>query len=108
MKKPDEEKKAELVAEEGFKLKLHPRDSEEIALRIPVDTLASLDRVAAQRDMSREALMKLYIGHGLRQDLAQFFAERVLEKTAQVLTRHIQSAEAVSTILREIRTEAAA
>jgi hypothetical protein len=108
MKKPDEEKKAELVTEEGFKLKLRPRDSEEIALRIPVDTLASLDRVATQRDMSREALMKLYIGHGLRQDLAQFFAERVLEKTAQVLTRHIQSAEAVSAILREIRTEAAA
>jgi|SRR5262245_26851740 len=108
MKKPNEKEQEELITEEGFALKTHPRESETVTLRIPVDALASLDRVGAQRDLSREALIKLYIGHGLRQDLAKLFAERVLEKTAQVLTRHIESEEEVSAIIREIRTEAAA
>ncbi len=49
--------------------------------------------------------MKLYIGQGLRQDLAQHFADRVLEKTAEVSTRHLQSTGEVSAILEEIRTE---
>jgi len=40
---------------------------------------------------------------GLRQDLAKQFADRLLETTAQVLARHIQSAEEVSAIMREIR-----
>jgi hypothetical protein len=58
--------------------------------------------------MSREALMKFYIGQGLRQDLAHFYGDRVLEKAAQVLAKHLQSEEEVSAILREIRAEAAA
>lgn len=56
--------------------------------------------------MSCEALLKFYIGQGLRQDLAQLFSERVLEKTAHVLARHIASEEEASAILREIQTEA--
>jgi hypothetical protein len=53
-------------------------------------------------------MLKLYISHGLRQDLSQTFAARVLEKPAQVLSKHLQSEEEVSAILREIRLEAAA
>jgi hypothetical protein len=64
--------------------------------------------VAASRDMSVEALLKFYIGQGLRQDLAKLFSERVLETTAQVLARHIQSEEVISAIIREIRVEAVA
>ena len=56
--------------------------------------------------MSYQALLKLYIGQGLRQDVAQLFADRVLETTAQVLTRHIQSEEKVSAIIQEIRVGA--
>jgi hypothetical protein len=55
--------------------------------------------------MSSQALMKWYIGQGLRQDLSKLFADRVLETTAQVLARHIQSEEEVSAIIREIRGE---
>lgn len=102
MKKPDEEAPK---AEEGFALRFRPRASTPVAIEVPVDTLASLEKVAARRDMSIEALIKLYIGQGLRQDLAKLFADRVLEKTAQVLTRHIQSEEEVSAILKEIRVE---
>jgi len=77
-------------------------------LKIPVETLKSLERVAASREMSVDALIKFYVGQGLRQDLAKLFADRVLETTEQVLTRHIQSEEEVSAILKEIRGEAAA
>ncbi|MGC1374860.1 MAG: hypothetical protein WA821_01470 [Anaerolineales bacterium] len=91
--------------EEGFKLLLRPRATGVLAVQVPVEALASLERVAASRDMSVQALVKLYIGQGLRQDLAKLFADRVLETTAQVLTRHIHSEEEVSAILREIRGE---
>ncbi|NET57014.1 MAG: hypothetical protein F6K47_12875 [Symploca sp. SIO2E6] len=59
--------------EHEFILQLHPRLQEKISLDIPADTLASLKKVAASRDMSFEALIKLYIGQGLRQDLAESF-----------------------------------
>ena len=95
-------------AEEGFELRLRPRPTTSITLRIPVETVTSLERVAASRDMSVDALIKFYVGQGLRQDLAKLFADRVLETTEQVLTRHIQSEEEVSAILKEIRGEAAA
>jgi len=102
MKKPDEVVEQ---TEEGFALRFRSRAATTVSFEIPVDTLASLEKAAASRDMSPQALIKLYIGQGLRQDLARLFADRVLEKTAQVLTRHIQSEEEVSTILREIRVE---
>lgn len=93
MKKPEHENP----------LHVHPRDTEAITLTIPKEVVASVAQVAAHRDMSSEALLKLYIGQGLRQDLAQLFGERVLETTAHVLARRLQSEETVASILREIR-----
>ncbi|MGB8980390.1 MAG: hypothetical protein WCC12_00790 [Anaerolineales bacterium] len=92
-------------AEEGFDLKTRTRDSKPVTLHIPVDTLESLEKIAAGRDMSLKALLKLYIGQSMRQDLAKLSADRVLEKTEQVLKKHIQSEEEVSAILKEIRVE---
>ena len=103
MKKPNSEEAPK--AEEGFELRLNPRPTNAVSLNIPVDTFAALEKVAVSRDMTVEALLKLYIGQGLRQDLAKLFADRVLEKTAEVLTRHIESEEEVSAILKEIRVE---
>ncbi len=97
-----------IVTEEGYVLRFQPREEEAVTLGIPVDALVKIDRVASRRGMSREALIRLYIGQGLRQDLAQYYSERVLEKTAQVLAKHLQSEEEVSAILREIRLETAA
>ncbi|MEH2123035.1 helix-turn-helix domain-containing protein [Nostoc sp.] len=65
-----------------------------------------LKKVAANRDMTLEALLKFYIGQSLRQDLAKFFSERVLESTAEVLARHIESKEEILTIIQEIQAEA--
>ena len=102
MKKTDEKIKK---SEEGFVLQIRSRPKTTVSIQIPVDTLASIEKVAASRDMSSQALIKFYIGQGLRQDLAKLFADRVLEKTAEVLTQHIQSEEEISAIIREIRTE---
>ena len=89
-------------SEEEIKLQLRPRTAEIVSLNIPIDTLASLEKIAANRDMSVQALLKFYIGQGLREDLAKVFSERLLDKTGQVLARHLESSEEISTIIREI------
>ncbi len=71
-------------------MSLHPRPKESVVLELPKDALESLKKVAASRDMSLEALLRLYIGHGLRQDMAKLFADRVLETTAQFQTPNKQ------------------
>lgn len=91
---------------DDIELKFYPRETDTVSIEIPVDALADLKKVAAQRDMSHQALLKLYVGQGLRRDLAQYFGDRVLEQAEQVLLKHIQSQEEVSSILREIRAEA--
>ncbi len=91
--------------EEEFILQLHPRPNETVSLEIPKDTLESLRKIAGSRDMSCEALLKFYIGQGLRQDVAKLFSNRLLEATAEVLARHIQSEAEISDILQEIRSQ---
>ncbi len=88
------------------RLKLYPRETETVSIRIPKETMASLRQVATLRDMSEYALLKFYIGQGLRQDLARLHSERVLETTVQILSQHLDSQEKVSAILHEIRTAA--
>ena len=100
------EAKGDMISLEELELHFRPRTVETVSIEIPEDTLDSLKKVAARRDMSCQALLKLYIWQGLRQDLAKLFADRVLEKTAQVLAQHIQSEEEVSAIIREIQVEA--
>ena len=88
-------------------MQVRPRETEVVPLAIPKDTLASLRQVAAQREMSEQALLKFNIGQGLRQDLARLFGDRVLATTAYVLARHLPSDEDVAAIMREIREEVA-
>ncbi len=92
--------------EEQFDLKFKQRETKSVNIAIPTEVVDSLKRIAAQKDMSEEALLKFYIGQGLRQDLSKLYSERVLETAAQVLSKHIQSKEEVSTILNEIRAAA--
>ncbi len=91
--------------EPEVELHTRPRPMEEMGINIPLDTLASLKRVADHRDMSLRALINFYIGQGLRQDLSRLFAETVLETTAEVLAEHINSQEEVTAILAEIRAK---
>jgi predicted DNA-binding ribbon-helix-helix protein len=66
-----------LMSEEVV-LRVRPRESEKVSISIPKNTLESLQEIAAQRDMSVEALLRLYVGKGLRQDLSQQFADATL------------------------------
>lgn len=90
---------------EEMTLNFHPRASETVSIEVPLDTLESLRKVAASRDMTEQALLKYYVGQGLRQDLARLFGDRVLETAAQVLTRYLPSENEVSAVIREIRDE---
>lgn len=92
--------------EEEMELHIRPRAIEAVTIEIPKDTLESIEKIAVRRDMSRQALLKLYIGQGLRQDLTKMFADRMMETTAHVLARHIESEEGVSAIIQEIQREA--
>ena len=98
----------EIITEEGFVLKFRERESKEVTLNIPKDVLASLEKVAEKRDLSVHALLKLYIGQNLRQDLANYFSDNILERTEEVLSRHLHSKDEVSKILREIKLDLAA
>ena len=93
--------------EETVELRFRPRAVEKISIEIPKEALDSIKKVANIRDMSVQALLKFYIGQGLRQDLSRLFADRVLDKTAEVLAKHIQSNEEVSNIMREIQKASA-
>lgn len=97
----------DLLEEDGFQLALKPRPMEAVTLKVPVDTLEALGRIAESREMSVETLMKQYVGQGLRQDLAKRFGDRLLESTASVLSRHLESEQEINAILREIQLETA-
>lgn len=95
-----------MKSDEG-ELRVRPRAKTTVSLSIPDDVLESLSRVAAEKDMSVEALMKLYIGEGLRDDLDALYTHQVLDTAANVLSRRLESEEEVSSILNEIREESA-
>lgn len=97
---------SQVDAQDSAPLTFRQRASTSLQLSVPTDVLAELAHVAHYRDMSVDALLKLYIGQALRQDIAKLFSERVLDLTAEVLTRHGQSPEQVETILRELRSAA--
>jgi CBS domain-containing protein len=77
--------------EELANMTLRHRPAENVTLSIPSDTLEAVRREAARRDMSPEALLKLYIGSGLRQDVARSFSDGLLDTPPEVLARHVSS-----------------
>ena len=53
---------------------------QEISIGIPPETLEALEKVAKQKDLPLKALLKLYVGQGLRQDLSQEEAKELALK----------------------------
>ncbi len=72
--------KKEIVTEEGFALKFYPRETKTVELEISVDTLEALINKAKERNLPLEALLKFYVGQGLRQDLSQEEAKELALK----------------------------
>jgi hypothetical protein len=98
----------DIITEEGYTLRPRRRESVDVKLSVPIDVLASLERVAQRRDLPLNALLKFYIGQNLRRDLADYFSNDVLERTEEVLSRRLSSKEEVSEILHEIKLDLAA
>ncbi|MDB9526699.1 hypothetical protein PN498_11915 [Oscillatoria sp. CS-180] len=89
--------------DEEFELRITPRPAETMTVSVPIDTLDALQKVAANKDMSLEGLVKFYVGQGLRNDLSQLRANRTLEAAQQVLTEYFESDEAAANIVNQIR-----
>ena len=87
-------------------LKIRSRPSRMVSIRIPEDTLDALKKVSDHKDMGYQALIKYYVGQGLRADLATLHSQRVIDSTAQILHRHLKSPRQVSAIVEEIRKAA--
>ncbi len=100
-----QEENKTIVTPEGYTLKFREQETVELKLDIPKRVLDSLEKVAAKRNLPLEAVVKFYIGQGLRLDVANFFSGNVLEKTEEVLSRRLQSKEEVSEILHEIKMD---
>ncbi len=77
-----------------------------VSIRIPQDTLDALKKVASHRDMAYQALIKFYVGRGLRADLATLHSNRMIDATSQILQRHLKSPRKVFTIVEEIKKAA--
>ena len=62
------------------------RPAKHISMRIPEDVLGDLKRVAPLKGMSGyQALIKFYIGQGLRKDLRELWREESAERLEKVL-----------------------
>ena len=77
-------------------------ESESVAIELPRTAIASLEKVAQNKDMSVKALLKFYIGQGLRQDLSDLSANHLLDAVAEVLGKHLGSAVETEQLMREI------
>lgn len=74
------EKDKNLVTPEGFELKFYERESAEVKLNIPKDVLETLQKIADQKEMSVESVLKFFIGQGLRNELDSKSASELLKQ----------------------------
>lgn len=89
-------------------LKIKQRPSKMVSLRIPLDTLQQLKQVAATKELGYQSLLKLYIGEGLRKDLAEMGKQTLLSETENLLRKHLDDDKQVNTILRKLKQVTAA
>ncbi|GAB4318904.1 hypothetical protein WEU38_05415 [Cyanobacterium aponinum AL20118] len=90
---------------EDFTLKIKPRPSEIVSIKIPLDTLANLEMIAQNRNLSVESLIKFYIGKNLREDISQEFSEKLFNSTLKVLSKYISSESQREKIINEIKSQ---
>ncbi|HYH83803.1 MAG TPA: hypothetical protein VEX86_28685 [Longimicrobium sp.] len=55
---------------------LRPRPSRSVEIVMPTDVTDTLNELAEARDMPFEALVRLYVGQGMRQDVSKRWGER--------------------------------
>lgn len=85
------------------KLEIKERPSQMVSIRIPLDTLEQLRQVAASRDLGYQSLLKLYIGEGLRKDIATMDKQNLLTETENLLRKHLGDDRKLKTILGKLK-----
>ena len=92
-----------------LKKRLRPnRRSEPVNVAIPDDVLTDLDRVRAHLGFSSiEALIRAYIGQGLRADLERLEASPNLTVLIDTLRRHGVDEKLIGVAMREAETASA-
>lgn len=79
------------------------RPTKEIILKIPEDTCEDLSKIAAKLGFSNsEALMRAYIGQGLRVDLERFESKE-MSNLVESLRRHGVKDEIIASALSDLR-----
>jgi hypothetical protein len=61
------EKNNTLITPEGHKITFYDRESVEINLNIPKDTMELLEEIAQKRDLSVISVIKFFISKGIRE-----------------------------------------
>ena len=79
------------------------RPTTSITMRMPVDVLEDLKRVAPIKGMSGyQALIKFYVGQGLRKDLADITRQEFAQRTKEVLQKHKVPPKAIEEIMNAV------
>ena len=68
-----------------------PEDSSQIRLTLKNDWILTLDSIADSRNMSRLALIRLYLEAGIKKDLQQVAETQKLKKDLQEQNKRHQS-----------------
>ncbi len=76
--------KKEIITEEGFPLKFYPSETRTTTLELSTDTLEMLEKVAKRKALPLKALLKFYVGQGLRNDLSH-------EEAAELALKRLKS-----------------
>jgi hypothetical protein len=81
------------VEGEPIEIRWRKAESESVSIDLPKTAIASLEKVAQNKDMSVKAFLKFYIGRGLRLDLSDLSANQFLDAGAEVLIEIRQKSE---------------
>lgn len=81
-----------------------PGAGETVSFRLPARAMAPLTRIATYRGMTCEALVREYLGAGLREDVRGHFEEQVLVATEDALASRV-TPEVAADVLAAVRAE---
>lgn len=64
---------------EGFKLRFYKEETEEVSIKIPRETYRVIQKIAKDRSLPVKAVIRMYISHGMRLDMAENYPELAKE-----------------------------
>ena len=83
------------------------RPSKPITMRIPEDVLEDLKKLAPRKGVTGyQGLIKLYIGQGLRKDLAAMREEEAAERARRVMEEHAVAPGVIEEVIAAVRKTA--